>query len=156
MKKLITCLVILSLFASFPAQRAKGERYRADYSGIELSESDEELIARAVRAEAKDENFLIKICVCSMLFNRMKDEYLPDTAQGTVYEPGAFLFASKESIEKDVDASELKSYLLLVRLICAEGIDPTCGALFCFFDNDPRSDIVTKTIEVDGLVFAKP
>ena len=91
-----------------------------------------------------------------MILNRMIDPEIPDTVSGVIYEPGAFLAADEESIDEKASPDELEEYIILAKLIYAYGIDPTCGAVFCFFENDPEASDLNITISVEGLVFAKP
>jgi len=128
----------------------------ADYGGLSLSEDDLTLISRAVRAEAKEECYLVKVCVTSMILNRIKDELFPNDAASVVLERGAFRVADRRTICERVDDDELLEYTLLSKLVYENGIDPTCGALFCFTEGDNDADYFNVTIEVDGLYFAKP
>ena len=126
------------------------------YKALGLSDGDLELIARAVRAEAAKENCLTKICVASMIMNRLCDGVLPRDAKSAVYEPGAFLFADRKSIDEDAGEDEMLEYETLVILVYEYGIDPTCGALFCFTEDDPEALCFDVTITVGGLSFARP
>ena len=132
------------------------EPYRADYSSLDLTEDDLELVARAVRAETEGENFLIKTCVTSMIFNRLTDPILGCGVEEAVYDGGAFLRADRASIDKEVSDAEIEEYIILAKTVRHYGIDPTCGALFCFRENDCDADYFTVTLEVDGLRFAAP
>jgi len=150
MKRFIaSIIIILSLSVTASAENYSG------YRELALSESDIELAARAVRAAAGEENYLVKACVTSMIFNRLRDPAMPDSMEEVIFENGVFLTAAREEIEKEVPPDELEEYTVLARIVYEYGIDPACGALFCFEEGDdvPRRFVIT--LSVDGKVFAK-
>ena len=149
MKRTMIIILVLSSLLQFPAKCAA-----SGYKELALTDGDIELTARAVRAETDGENFLIKACVTAMIYNRVKDPLMPDSVRGVVFEKGAFTRAARDDIEKDVPQSELEEYTVLARLVYEYGIDPACGALFCYREGAvPHGCKVT--LSVDGLVFAK-
>ena len=151
MKRMIaSIIIILVLSVTASAEGLSG------YRELALSEDDLAIAARAVRAAAGDENYLIKACLTSMIFNRLKDPAMPDRMEDVIFENGVFLGAPREEIEKEVPQSELEEYTVLARTVYEYGIDPACGALFCFEEGDDVPLRYTVTLSVDGKVFAKP
>ncbi len=155
MKKLIVFLILMVVVTAH-ATASFAEQYRAEYKDLSLSEKDVALIARAVRAEMPDKSYLTKACVAAMILNRMKDPILHGDAEKTVYAKGAFLYADKEAIDRPVTDEELFEYTTLVKLVVDYGIDPTCGALFCFTEGDENVSRFTVTFEIEGFLFAAP
>ncbi len=150
----LLCLILSLLIASIAAVTPCYGAYCDDLP--ELTEEDLMLISKAVHAEAAGKSYLVKVCITSMIFNRIKDSLLPDTAYETVMQNGAFLKATPEAISEDVAEGELEEYVILTDLVYKYGIDPTCGALFCIESTDPDKYSFDATIETDGLIFAKP
>jgi len=155
MKKILRTIVIL-LIVSAATTSSDAGRYVTEYKSLSLTEEDVKLIAKAVRAEVPNESYLTKACVAAMIMNRMKDPVLGANAADTVYEDGAFLYANKASIDRDVSDEELFEYTALVKLVAEYGIDPTCGALFCFTEGDRAARRFSITLSSDGFLFAKP
>jgi|GEM_PF-2534336 len=149
---IVLLITVISLCASAPCCAV----HRSDYKSLNLSDDDLLLISKAVCADAGNENYLIKACVTSMLLNRISDGFFPNDASSVIFENGALLFADKETVEKIQNDDALLEYTLLTKIIYEYGIDPSCGALFCFMDGDSDIEDFNVTIEIDGLVFAKP
>ncbi|MBQ7670936.1 MAG: hypothetical protein IJS45_09485 [Clostridia bacterium] len=155
MKKAIIFILLLALAlaAAVPAYAADKDKY------LSLSLTDDELtlVAKALAAETAGKNYLTKTCVAAMLFNRMADGVLKRSAHDAVYESGALLFADGDAIDSvDTEDGAFEEYLYLARIVYKYGIDPTCGALFCFTEDDPDAGCFTVTIKTDGLIFASP
>ena len=128
----------------------------SNYKKLNISNDDITLISKTVRAESKGYSYLTKACVTAMILNRLQREDLSDDVEETVFEKGAFLIADKTSISETVSEEELSEYIVLTKLIYEYNIDPTCGAVFCFYENDPDISDFNVTISIEGLVFAKP
>ena len=150
--KSVCAVVCASLLFVLP----RGTFAAANYRPLSLDNGSLELIARAVCVEGEGKSYLAKACIASMILNRMTDETLSRGAGETVYERGAFLRAKRERIDSKLPEGALDECISLVKLVYYFGIDPTCGAIFCFYDGDDDADSFNVTIAVDGLVFAKP
>ena len=59
-------------------------------AGASNSSNDIYLIARAVYAEARGEEYLGKVAVAAIILNRVDDPNFPNSVSGVVYQPGAF------------------------------------------------------------------
>ena len=148
MKRIIT-FIALSLALIFPGTVG------ASAPPLSLTEEEIELTARAVRAKTGGENFLIKTCVTAMIFNRLKDPSMPDSIKGVVFD-GAFLTASGEDAGEEIPCEELEEYVVLAKLVSFYGIDPACGATFCFTGGEPVPENFVVTLSSGNFVFAKP
>ena len=155
MKKLI--IFILSLALALAAATSARAAEKDKYASLSLTDGELTLVAKALAAECAGKNFLTKTCVAAMLFNRMTDEVLRRSAHDAVYERGALLFANEDSIDSvDTGDEAFCEYYYLARIVYNYGIDPTCGALFCFKEDDPDAADFTVTIKTDHLLFAAP
>jgi len=68
-----------------PEEGAELESWRQTFS-----ETDLDLLARVVRAEAEGEPFDGQVAVAAVILNRVKHPEFPNTIPGVVYEPLAF------------------------------------------------------------------
>lgn len=90
---------------------------------VELTESDKELIARVVYAEAGWEDEIGKRLVVDVILNRVRDPHFPNTVHGVVYQEHQFLKASTYS-EACMAAVEAEMYGELddyVAWFCSDG-----------------------------------
>ena len=60
-----------------------------------LAADDAELIAKAVQAEAGNQDFEGRRLVAATVLNRVDSEVFPDTVEGVLYQPGQFSTAGK-------------------------------------------------------------
>ncbi|MBR0302402.1 MAG: hypothetical protein IJQ80_00975, partial [Clostridia bacterium] len=149
-------IVFAAVFALLIFSSSQSVMASPNYRALALDEESLDLVSRAVCVEGDGKSCLAKACIASMLFNRMSDEYLSRSATEAVYESGALIRAEKEDVDAPISPDALYECRTLVRLVYYFGIDPTCGALFCFCDGDPEADQFFVTISLDGLVFAAP
>lgn len=74
----------------------------------ELSESEIEMLAHLVRAEAGNQTMLGKQLVVDVVLNRMRSDKFPNTVEGVIYAPRQFAcsgyFMSKKPSQEDYDA----------------------------------------------------
>ena len=126
--------------------------YRANYSDLKLSDGDRSLIARAVASEGRGRCFLVKTCIAAVICNRLLCDMLPDDV-GRIAWDGA-VFPRAEQYEPTDD--EMYEASTVLSLVLEHGIDPTCGALFIMEKGDGDADLFTVTLELEGLIFAKP
>lgn len=77
----------------------QGTSYKSR-TGISISSSDRDLLARLVRAEAGGESYEGMVAVASVVFNRMADGRFPNTVNGIVYAKNQFVPAATGSINK--------------------------------------------------------
>lgn len=115
------------------------------------TETDDELIIRAVSTSYPDVDFGAKVALCAVILNRMEAEEFPDSAAGVIraadsgFDPAILTIATDEKI------------LRLTRDACSAartGADPTGGLLY--FDvlpkparKDNRAEF-EKSLDVSG------
>lgn len=106
---------------------------KANSGTIPYTQSDLDLLARLITAEADNQPYVAKVAVGAVVVNRVKDSRFPNTISGVIYDKsyGYYQFtpvmngminkpASQEALRAAYDA--------------LNGVDPTNGALY-FFDN---------------------
>ncbi len=114
-----------------PSQRPSEElsSWRTVYS-----ESDLDLLARVVRAEAQGEPYDGQIAVAAVILNRVHHPEFPNTIPGVVYEPLAFTVVANGQVHKPADASAVQAAHAALN-----GLDPTDGALYFYNPAKTRS-----------------
>lgn len=111
-----------------------------------FSESDLDLLARVVRAEAQGEPYDGQVAVAAVILNRVNHPEFPNTIPGVVYEPLAFSVVANGQVNKPADESARQA------AHCAlNGLDPSGGALYFYNPAKTkstwiRSRAVIKTI----------
>lgn len=93
------------------------------------SESDLQLLARAVNGEARGEIYEGQVAVAAVILNRVKHPSFPNTISGVIYQPGAFTAVSDGQINEPIAENST------VYKACRDamnGWDPTYGAIYYF------------------------
>ncbi|MEG2354111.1 MAG: cell wall hydrolase [Clostridium sp.] len=119
-KYIIASLVMLNLFLLYPIKKVEAtycaQETKSLYldknksvnvfnnSGVYLTQSDIDLMAKIVYGESRGEPFDGKVAVASVILNRVKDSRFPDTVPEVITSPGAFSCVCDGVI--DVVASE--------------------------------------------------
>lgn len=111
-----------------------------------FSETDLDLLARVVRAEAEGEPYDGQVAVAAVILNRLKHPEFPNTIPGVVYEPLAFSVVANGEVNKPATSQAVQAAHAALN-----GWDPTGGALYFFNPNKTksawmRSRTVLKTI----------
>ena len=88
-----------------------------------FSETDLDLLARVVRAEAEGEPYDGQVAVAAVILNRVKHPEFPNTIPGVVYEPLAFSVVANGTVNKPSNASAVQAAHAALN-----GWDPTGGA----------------------------
>ncbi|MDZ5783494.1 cell wall hydrolase [Marinococcus luteus] len=115
---------------------------------------NEELLERAVHAEAKDESFEGMVAVASVILNRIESETFPDDVESVIYEENQFQVVSNGSIEEPPSerAEEATEEAL-------DGSEPVGDSLFFWSEEVPKDNWLweTKTVdyEIGGHVFSE-
>lgn len=124
-------------------------------AGISYTQSDVDLLARLINAEAQGEPYKAKVAVGAVVVNRVKSSSFPDTISEVIYQRinGYYQFtpvlngwinnpATQDARNAAIDA--------------LNGVDPTNGALFYFDDSTTNSWLWSKPIAIiiDKMVFA--
>ncbi|QJT70460.1 lytic transglycosylase [Microcystis phage MaeS] len=119
----------------------------------DYSQSDIDILASLVQAEARGESITGKIAVAAVVLNRVDDTQFPDSIQGVIYQRGQFSPVSNGSIHKRADS---ESYVAVQKAI--EGQDPTYGALYFY---NPRTATISwnstrpVTVAIGNHTFTK-
>lgn len=134
---------------------SSGSSNQTSSSVIPYTESDLDLLARLINAEAQGEPYKAKVAVGAVVVNRVKSSSWPNTIKDVIYQNinGYYQFspvingwinnpATTESRQAALDA--------------LKGIDPTNGAQFYFDDSTTNTWLWSKTValRVDKMVFS--
>jgi len=105
----------------------------ANNGAIPYTQSDLDLLARLITAEANNQPYTAKVGVGAVVVNRVKDSDFPNTISGVIYEKsyGYYQFTPVQNgmINKPASQEAVKA-----AYDALNGVDPTNGALY-FFDN---------------------
>ena len=97
-----------------------------------ISESDLQLLARIISAEARGEPYIGQVAVGAVVLNRVESSSFPDSISGVVYQPGAFI-TDGQIHEAVTDSARRAAREAL------NGSDPTGGALY-YYNPDKTSN----------------
>ena len=73
------------------------------------TEDDFELLARVIEAEAGGESDYHKLCVGTVVMNRVDSEEYPSTIEGVIYQPGQYQCVTNSHINKEPSKSSYKA-----------------------------------------------
>ena len=136
---LIICTIILSLIQIF-----EFEKTNIVYAASSNSESDIQLMARAINGEARGESYEGQVAVGAVILNRVKSPDFPNTISGVIYQPGAFTAVSDGQINQPIAEN---STVYKAARDAMNGWDPTNGCIYYFNPNTATSKwIWSKTI----------
>lgn len=91
------------------------------------SDSDLQLLARIISAEARGETYAGQVAVGAVVLNRVNHPSFPDTIAGVVYQPGAFSAVNDGQIGEAVAESSRRAAREALN-----GSDPSGGAIYYF------------------------
>lgn len=134
MKKLLILTLCISLgVSSFILFSNKN---KSDVHAVGSTQSDNQLLARAVNGEARGEPYEGQVAVAAVILNRVKHSSFPNTIAGVIYQPGAFTAVSDGQINVPIDPNST------VYKACKDalnGWDPSGGAIYYFNPNTATS-----------------
>jgi N-acetylmuramoyl-L-alanine amidase len=119
-----------------------------------LSDSEIDLLARLVRAEAQTEPFEGKVAVACVVLNRMESSQFPDTLKEVIYAPRQFQPVSNGAINKPADEESINA--VIAALTHQREMAP--GALFFYNPSIATSrwlDTRETTLVIGQHVFKK-
>lgn len=103
-------------------------------SGTSLQNTEVELLARVISAEARGEPYSGQVAVGAVILNRIGHPSFPNSLAGVVYQPGAFSCMDDGQIDQPVaDSAVRAAYEAL------NGSDPSGGAIYYFNPNTATS-----------------
>ncbi|UWG96225.1 spore cortex-lytic enzyme [Dehalobacter sp. DCM] len=108
-------------------KRLTGESVTGGGTAIGYKNSDINLLAHLVSAEAKGEPYRGQIAVAAVVLNRVKSSSFPNTIPGVIYQPGAFSPVSDGTLWSEPVSSAYDAVYEALN-----GTDPAYGALFFF------------------------
>jgi len=77
--------------------------YKIFASSNANSDTDVQLIARAINGEARGESYEGQVAVGAVILNRVNNPNFPNTIAGVIYQPGAFTAVSDGQINAPID-----------------------------------------------------
>ena len=103
---LLICLIFtIKAHAAIPTDV---EQAMLDNEVTQVSETEIEMLAHLVKAEAGNQTFLGKQLVVDVVLNRMRSDKFPNTIEGVIYASGQFAcvgyFMSKKPSTEDYEA----------------------------------------------------
>lgn len=98
------------------------------------SNSDLNLLAHLVYAEARGESYTGQVAVASVVLNRVKNNSFPNTVAGVIYQPGAFSVVADGQINLTPNQTAIAAAQDAIN-----GWDPTYGAIYYFNPNTATS-----------------
>ena len=98
--------------------------------GGTASNSDLNLLAHLVYAEARGEPYSGQVAVAAVVLNRVKSNSFPNTVAGVIYERGAFSVVADGQINLQPNQTAISA-----ARDALNGWDPTYGAIYYFNPN---------------------
>ena len=91
------------------------------------SQSDLQLMARAINGEARGEPYKGMVAVAATVLNRVSSSKFPNTIAGVIYQPGAYTCVSDGQINLSANSQSRKAAQDAIN-----GWDPTSGCIYYF------------------------
>ena len=117
------------------------------------SNSDLNLLARVISAEARGEKYTGQVAVGAVILNRVAHSSFPDTVSGVVYQSGAFDCMYDGQINEKVTDSAYKAAQDAIN-----GWDPSGGAIYYYNPKTAKSSWIKKRpviLTIGNHVFCK-
>jgi N-acetylmuramoyl-L-alanine amidase len=124
-------------------------------AAVSYTQSELDLLARLVKAEAESEPYAAKVAVAAVVVNRVKSSQFPNTISSVIYEVssnGYYQFTPVENGMINKTATQQDRNAALEAL---QGSDPSNGALFYFDDSTTNKWLWSKPIKawIGRMVF---
>ena len=136
MKKIIissVIIIVISCTLIFFIQQDDNIAYAQT---TDYTDSDIQLMARAINGEARGESYEGQVAVGAVILNRVKSSEFPNTISGVIYQPGAFTAVSDGQINEPISED---STVYKAARDALNGWDPTNGCLYYFNPNTATS-----------------
>lgn len=139
----------------YPGQTMNIPGVKASSGVISYSQSDVDLLARLITAEAEGEPYAGKLAVGAIVVNRVQSSSFPNSISSVVYQTinGYYQFTPvlNGHIYKPASADSVKAAYEAI-----SGQDPTNGALFFYDSTATNQWLLSKpvAIKIDNLTFA--
>ncbi len=115
--------------------------------------SDLELLARCVSAEARGEPYQGQVAVAAVILNRVNSASFPGSIAGVVYQPGAFSSVNDGQINMEPTASARNAAQEAL-----SGVDPSYGSIYFYNPAKSTSKWIFSrptVVTIGSHVFAK-
>ena len=96
-------------FVKETAQEFETETETETELETKYTEDDFELLARVIEAEAGGESDYHKLCVGTVVMNRVASDKYPDTIEGVIYQPGQYQCVTNSHINKEPSESSYEA-----------------------------------------------
>ena len=114
--------------------RVMGISSSSNSGSSSISQSDINLLARIISAEARGEPYEGQVAVGAVVLNRVEHPSFPDTFSGVIYQPGAFTAIVDGQFQEKVTDSAYNA-----ARDALNGWDPTGGAIY-YYNPDKTSN----------------
>ncbi|NLM20868.1 MAG: spore cortex-lytic enzyme [Peptococcaceae bacterium] len=134
-------------------KRLTGQTVTTGGKAVGYKNSDVNLLARLVSAEAKGEPYRGQVAVAAVVLNRVKSPQFPNSIPDVIYQPGAFSPVANGQIWKEPVSSAIKAANEALA-----GTDPSYGALFFFNPAKTTSMYIwsrPQIIQIGNHIFAR-
>ncbi|MEW5953245.1 MAG: LysM peptidoglycan-binding domain-containing protein [Bacillota bacterium] len=139
---------VLRIPAGSPARASRGG------SVGNISNSDFELLARLVKAEADSESHLAKVAVAAVVLNRVQSDKFPNTIAGVIYQRDGGRYQFEPVLNGWINKPANEASRKAVRE-AVNGRDPTNGALYFFEHWVPNKFLQARPVstKLDAFTF---
>ena len=117
-----------------------------------VSNSDLNLLAKCVYAEARGESYVGQVAVAAVILNRVKSSKFPNSISGVIYQPYAFTCVNDGQINLSPNQTAYNA-----AQDALNGWDPTYGAIYYYNPKTATSSWIktrTTTVTIGKHVFA--
>lgn len=117
-----------------------------------ISNSDLNLLAKCVYAEARGESYVGQVAVAAVILNRVRSSKFPNTISGVIYQPYAFTCVNDGQINLTPNQTAFNA-----AQDALNGWDPTYGAIYYYNPKTATSSWIRSratTITIGKHVFA--
>lgn len=103
------------------------ENTSSSSSDGEFSNSDVQLLAKIISAEARGEPYTGQVAIGAVILNRIEHPSFPNTLSGVIYQPGAFSCLNDGQVNQPVSDSANRAAQDAIN-----GLDPSSGAIYYY------------------------
>lgn len=119
------------------------------------SQSDIDLLARLIYAEAQGEPYNAQVAVGAVVVNRLKDPRFPKTITAVIYEKNGSYYQFTPVLNGWIN-KPASSEAINAAIAALNGVDPTKGAVYYYDTSITNTWLLSKPVAltIDKLVFA--
>jgi N-acetylmuramoyl-L-alanine amidase len=127
----------------------------ATSSNLNYSQSDVDLLARLINAEAGGEPYNAKVEVGAVVLNRLKDSRFPKSISAVIYEKNGPYYQFTPVLNGYIN-NPASADSVTAAYAALKGTDPTNGALYYFDDSTTNAWLWSKPVSIiiDKMVFS--